>query len=297
MKTGILAMAMAIGFAIQPVGQASAQTSSVRRTELDELLAADRAFAAAAAHKAASASLTAMFDADIVFTTERGKLFRGSTAAIDAIASEPAMTHAQLSWQPVRGGVSADGLHGFSYGFMSAVAPDGQAQPFKYLAYWVKRPEGWRVTGYKYARRPAGEVPAQPLEPIQPKRAARFDPAGSDHYAPGLAAAEKGFSDDAQTIGLAAAFARHGGPESMNLGREPGFILGSHNIARKLFGAPTPGSPIEWSSDGVLVASSGDLGLSWGHIRLKNAAPQRSAAFFTIWHRESPDEPWRYIAE
>lgn len=298
MKIRILAMALAIGCAAPPVWPVWAQTSAVqhRQVELEALLAADRAFAAAAEHQPAPTSLAAMFDADVIFTSEGGRLFRGRAAVAEAIAHDPAMADARVSWQPVRGGISADGLHGFSYGFLSSVAANGKAQPFKYLAYWIRLPEGWRVAGYKYARRPAGASPAQKLAPITPKRAVDFDPSGSDHHATGLTAAEKGFSDDAQTIGLAAAFAKHGGPESMNLGREPGFILGSDNIAHKLFGAPKPGSLIEWSSDGVLVASSGDLGLSWGHIRLKNTT-RLPIAFFTIWRRGSPEESWRYIAE
>ena len=51
---------------------------------------------------------------------------------------------------------------------------------------------------------------------------------------------------------------------------------------------------------GTLVASSGDLGLNWGYIRLHSPpADGKPSAFpfFTIWRRAAPDQPWRYIAE
>jgi len=50
----------------------------------------------------------------------------------------------------------------------------------------------------------------------------------------------------------------------------------------------------------VAVASSGDLGVSWGVIRPNETtlSGQRPAtAFFTIWHCDGAAQPWRYIAE
>ena len=51
----------------------------------------------------------------------------------------------------------------------------------------------------------------------------------------------------------------------------------------------------------AVVASSGDLGISFGYIRPNgkppDGAPPQGSPFFTIWHRASPTAPWRYIAE
>ncbi|RJF85398.1 DUF4440 domain-containing protein [Sphingomonas cavernae] len=299
MKTRITAplllTGLALSAAMSTAHSAEAEGRPYRQADAEALLAADRAFAEVARAKDASAALADLFAANVIFTTEDGKLFRGKEAAIAAIAAD--LVGAKIHWQPVRGGISADGQHGFSYGFMAAIGPDGATKPLKYLAYWIRHPEGWRVAGFKYARRPQGNTPTATMKPLLPKHAATFDPEGENRHAESLAAAEKGFSDEAQIIGLSAAFARHGGPESMNMGRTASFTIGSQNIGRELFGAPQAGSPIEWSSDGVLVASSGDLGVSWGAIRVKNATPPQSFAFFTIWRRDSADDPWRYIAE
>ena len=46
----------------------------------------------------------------------------------------------------------------------------------------------------------------------------------------------------------------------------------------------------------ALVASSGDLGVTVGYIRTKDGS-RPPVPFFTVWRRDSPASPWRYIAE
>ena len=59
-------------------------------------------------------------------------------------------------------------------------------------------------------------------------------------------------------------------------------------------------SPLHWSTERAIAASSGDLGVSIGTIRRNGPVPEGQPAsfpFFTIWRRDRPDAPWRYIAE
>ena len=52
--------------------------------------------------------------------------------------------------------------------------------------------------------------------------------------------------------------------------------------------------------DRVIVATSGDLGVTIGLIRPSQAPPEGAPpgfTFFTIWYRASPADSWRYIAE
>jgi hypothetical protein len=60
-------------------------------------------------------------------------------------------------------------------------------------------------------------------------------------------------------------------------------------------------SPVAWAADeGVIVASSGDLGVTFGFIRPTTPPPagQPSAIpFITIWRRPNPTAPWKYVAE
>jgi ketosteroid isomerase-like protein len=272
----------------------------------DALLAADRAFAAAGAKTDSVTALTAMFAEDVIVPGPPGRLHRGLAAVTATLRANPDNVDSRLDWTPIRVGLSADGAHGFTFGFMTQQRQDGTRLPLKYMAYWVKGAAGWRVAGYKRARRPEGEVSTALMAPLLP---ARLVPAVADaarlaRLQSSLSAAEKAFSDEAQTIGLGRAFTNWGSATAVNMGgpTSAGFVVGNEAVGRSVGeGAPGPTSPVEWSTDIAIVASSGDLGISFGYIRPHAkpaaAAPPQGQPFFTIWHRESPAAPWRYIAE
>ncbi|HJR60567.1 MAG TPA: hypothetical protein VJ813_14245 [Vicinamibacterales bacterium] len=268
------------------------------------LLEADRTFSRAGAGKPAVDAISAMF-ADDVTVPASGNLFvQGKAKAIESLKSNPDNLTARVEWTPIRGGISADGLHGFTFGYMTMSKADGSTTPLKYLAYWIKGAEGWRVAAYRRRPRPEGPVATSLMKPSLP---ARMVPSSSDAeriaaFGRSLAAAEKTFSDEAQTIGIGAAFAKHGLADAVNMGgpKAIGFVVGAEAIGRAVgAGSPTDRSEVAWSADRVLVASSGDLGITFGMIRILAPRPGQPAAipFFTIWRREGPSQPWRYIAE
>ena len=83
---------------------------------------------------------------------------------------------------------------------------------------------------------------------------------------------------------------------------EPQFIVGSEAIGRSVGAGYTPDSPgVSWAPDSVIVASSGDLGITIGFIRpnapSKDPKAPSAFPFFTIWRRAGPTAGWRYIAE
>lgn len=271
----------------------------------ESLLAADEAFAAAAATTDPVAALTAMFAEDVIMPGPPGTLHRGA-AAIAALRANPENLEGRLEWTPVRVGVSADGMHGFTFGFMTHHRRDGSTTPLKYMAYWVKTDNRWRVAGYKRTRRPEGEVSTARMAPLLPAALVpvRGDAAHLDALRTDLAAAERAFSDEAQKVGLGAAFATWGSETAVNMGgpKSAGYVIGPVAIGRHVGeGAPGPVSPVEWSTETAIVASSGDLGISFGYIRPNGpapaGAPPTGTPFFTIWYRATPAGPWRYIAE
>ena len=140
------------------------------KAAVDELLAADRAFSAASAKTDVVAGLSAMFADDVVMPVPSGQFAEGKGAATAALASNADNAKSRIEWTPVRGGISADLQHGFTLGFMTLHRPDGTDTPLKYLAYWVKKPDGWRVAAYKRNR--AGAARARYGE-------ARSSPAGA----------------------------------------------------------------------------------------------------------------------
>lgn len=272
----------------------------------DDLLAADRTFSARASRVALVDGLTAMFAPDVIVPGPPAHLYRGLEEVRRLLGASPD-ADARASWTPVRVGISADLQHGFTFGFLTMTHPDGRAVPMKYMAYWVKHPEGWRVAGYKRARRPEGEPSMAQMAPLVPAAmvAPRLEAAWLDGLRTSLASAERAFSDEAQTIGLGPAFVKYGQATAVNMGGpdNPSYVVGAEAIGQLVGRGQPPGtpSPVEWSTEVALVASSGDLGVSFGFIR-PNAKPATGAApegqpFFTIWSRPSTDAPWRYVAE
>jgi ketosteroid isomerase-like protein len=274
------------------------------QSAVDELLATDRAFAAAAATTTVIPALTAMFADDIVLPTPKATFVYGKAQAKDVLETNPANARSRIEWTPLRGGVSGDGQHGFTVGYMT-LTTEGKAQPLKYVAYWVRTPGGWRVALYRRVPADAGPRSRDLLPPSLPSRvvAVSADTATMARHKQSLEAAEKSLSDEAQKIGLGAAFAKYGSEDAVNVGpRTSGdFIIGAANIGKSV-GAGSEGqpSPVAWAADeGSLVASSGDLGVTFGYIRAHSPPAGQPAAvpFFTIWRRASAEAPWRYIAE
>ena len=269
------------------------------------LLAADRAFAREAQARTLPLALRVMFTSDVRMPAPRGEILVGSAKVEAAIAATPDST-ARASWTPIRVGLSADGLQGFTVGFLTTTRPDGSRAQFKYLAYWVRLgvSEGgsaWRVTAWR--RRPMELVPidSAPLPPLLPTRmvARTTDERILAAQLAELRAAEGEFSALANRIGVGAAFAQRGTDASINVGppSDGRFTVGAEAIARAVSGGQPLDAPstITWGADTAIVASSGDLGITFGVIRPKNDARAPGSSFFTIWRKSNG--VWRYVAE
>ncbi len=270
----------------------------------DELLTADRAFSAASAKTDLITGLSAMFAADVAMPTPTGVVY-GSQKAIDALRANPANGGAKVEWTPARVGLSADGKHGFTAGFMTVRRADGTVQPAKYMAYWEKQSAGWRVLAYKRAGAQVA-APSIPMGHVLPAQivTAPVDAAAVERHRDSLAQAERSFSRDAQTMGIGAAFKLYGSPDAANFGGPdvPTFIFGNEAIGAAVgAGSPPNTSPVTWGPEKTLIAASGDFGVTIGHIvRNQPGADGKippGQPFFTIWRRGVPGAPWRYIAE
>ncbi len=294
-----------IAFAGAP-SSAHAQVSAPPQAIAADLLETDRAFSASSMRTDAVTGLSAQFAEDVTMPT--GRTFaRGKAAATAALAANADNAGARIEWTPARVAISADGRHGFTFGTMRLHKADGSLVPLKYLAYWVREAAGWRVVAYKRARRPPTATgPLAMMPAVVPDRLDEkpVDAATRARHAQELDAIERAFSDEAQVIGLAAAFARHGSADAVNMGGpdDAGFVVGAAAIGRAVGAGEAPGgSSLAWTPDRVIVADSGDLGVTIGTIR-RNAPPADAETpatipFFTIWRRAAADQPWRYIAE
>lgn len=272
---------------------------------VDELLAADRAFSAASSRSDVANGMAAMF-ADDVTLLHAGGIASNKASASDALKQNKANTGATIRWTPLRAAISGDGRHGFTAGFMNLRTADGKETPLKYLAYWEKQPAGWRVLADKRGQAKA-MPPLTPMANVLPAKlvAPSNDASVIEQYRKSLAEAETSFSNDAQVMGIGPAFTRYGRPDAINLGPPdvPVFIVGNDRIGAGVGGgSQAPGSPVRWGADlKTIVAASGDFGVTIGHT-VANAPgadgkAQPGRPFFTIWHRVSVNDPWRYIAE
>ena len=301
MKSPTIRLVAALWLAAVPL---AAQSSP--KSVADELIAADRAFSAASANTDLIAGLSAMFADDVTMPAPPGRFYRTKPDAIAALQGNPSNAGSKAVWTPIRGGVSADGLHGFTFGVMTIKRGDGVNALAKYLAYWVKGSAGWRVAAYKRVGRAEGSVPTDLIAPSLPTQPAKpvTDASTIERHRTGLVAAEQAFSDLAQTVGLGPAFKESGSEDAINLGgaATAGFVIGNDAIAKLVQGdAPITDGRVHWSAEWALVASSGDLGVTFGYIKTNgpppDGAPANGNPFFTIWRRAGPNAPWKYIAE
>ena len=269
---------------------------------VEELLAADRAFSADSAKTTVVPGLAAMFADDVIMPTPAGTFAKGKSAVIDTLGANPDNVTGRIDWTPIRGGLSGDGVQGFTFGYMTLRKADGTTTPLKYMSYWMKGADGWRVVAFKRGRRPEGSVSTKMMPPSLPQQLVTPKPVTA-LVKQSLVAAEKSFSDAAQKIGLGPAFAKFGLVDAVNFGggANASYVVGAPAIAKLVStGQPaTGGSTVSWSCDTPIVASSGDLGVSIGFIR-QNApaaagATAEPAPFFTIWRKVN--KVWKYIAE
>jgi ketosteroid isomerase-like protein len=269
-----------------------------------ELLATDSAFAEAGKTLPVVDALAPMFADDVEMPAPGGFII-GRDSVLKALRANPANTTATFHWTPLRVGVSADGRHGFTFGYGSVVGPDSATTAVKYLTYWVKGAGGWHAVAYKRGRASGPPADAAPMPPALPPGSVAPDtePARLEAFRQSLDTAERAFSRDAQQIGLKAAFARYGRPDAVNMGgpARPQFVVGADSIAAAVSqDEPDSGSSVSWAPDRVIVASSGDLGVTIGTIvanQPDSAGVTGKFPFFTVWRRDRVDEPWRYVAE
>lgn len=272
----------------------------------DELLAADRGFAAAARAADFHTGLGAMFADDVVMPAPGVGFAEGRAAVMVALRRDTANATSTVAWTPIRAAVSGDGTHGYTLGFIETTRADGAKVPGKYLAYWIRGAQGWRVAVYRRVPRPADAVDTMPIASLVPApRAPRTAASFLNDARASLAKAESDFSAPASEIGIGAAFERFGDAEAMHINGGPtvaGFVRGNVAIGQAVGGGSAePGSPVVWAADHrTIVAPSGDFGVNIGWIVTKangpNGQPSRFP-FFTIWRRADLQSPWRYIAE
>jgi ketosteroid isomerase-like protein len=111
---------------------------------LDELLDADRAFAAKARADGVPAAFAA-YASDGAIMLSRQNVVTGHDAIVARFANWPAGQH--IEWAPEGGRVSERGDMGWTWGNATTIAPDGTRTAGRYVSIWTRDLDG----NWKYA--------------------------------------------------------------------------------------------------------------------------------------------------
>ena len=110
----------AVSLAIAP---APALAAEALPAPLTELLADEARLAAAAETLAPAEAIGAMMREDVRLYT-RGGPFKGRAEAVAALKANPANQGSGVGWRAVKSGISGDGTHGFTFGYVTIAGGD-----------------------------------------------------------------------------------------------------------------------------------------------------------------------------
>jgi len=216
----------------------------------------------------------------------------------EAVARELAAVEWGATRHPLVAEVSADRSHGFTAG--RTVVAGGPARHGKYLAYWRREPEGWRV--WAIVVNPSPAAPDVPPDSGAVRPAGREVSAAGEASADALEAADSAFSARSETAGVAPAFREFAEPGALALlGAGHGMVWGDSAIGAYFGSAIPPSDGLTWVPRIAHLAPSGDLGFTIGDAVYRHSPPggpeQRFyTKYLTVWRRQ-PDGRWRYAAD
>jgi ketosteroid isomerase-like protein len=280
---------LAAGAALLASAPARAQVDL--RAARESLRAADRAVSASThAHGLRDGLLPHLADSAHVLAPGT-TLAHGREAAAAALVFGPA-AGARLRWEPIRLDVSADGRSGYSYGAGTRTAADGAEVNARYIAYWRREGDAWKVAAFMFNANP---------EPVTPPPAGFF-PAPAEtgsvpadgRAAAALEAAERAdrdFAAFAMAHGMGAAFQAYAAPDGAMLAGE----YGPEAIGAAFAGAA---GTLEWGPTGGAGSAAGDLAYTVGTAVRRGADGQALGytKYLSIWRRQ-PGGEWRWVVD
>jgi len=255
------------------------------------LLAAERAYADSSVSGTADIAIVRMLASDGILVSTVPELMRGRDAVRARLSADTIANRTSISWFPVRGDVSADGNHGYTYGYFETRLPDGAIRPGKYSAFWQREVDGaWKVLALRRVGREPSEISYDAPGGFATPSRARFTGARG-HVAAlrdSVAATDRAFSDYLAARGAAKAFETFAAPDAAHISAGVGIVFGPENIAAPLRDLPADAA-FSWAPDLVQVATGGDLAYTTGLV-------EGAFRYFSIWQRQA-DGSWKFVIE
>jgi ketosteroid isomerase-like protein len=233
------------------------------------------------------AAMRSYLDPAVIYLRAGAHTVYGADNALRLLAAARPQTAPFVAWQPTGGGVSRDGLSGYTFGIAVRAQPE-QAGAFieRYIAFWSRRRNtAWRITGYV-------EVSSGMLSAIAGEKVALPGQAPPN----ALLSADVAFADMASTAGPAAAVRTNFADDGVLLGA--GQLVVGPRAAAEYFESRRSFS-ISWVPRDARMAASGDLGFTVGDALATSlgptgAAAQRFTKYLTVWRKV--DGRWRIAA-
>ena len=279
-------------------GEASARARIDLREVRAELLAVDRAYAAAAKSVNLIDALVAPLAPNAIFLAPGPVFPRGPGQVRALLQATPANALSKWSWTAVRVDVSSDGKEGYTVGYTELTQASGTVLPGRYLAYWVKQGDGtWKIEAYKRITRAAGAVSLTPppgFETPDDKHRRYFPNTDAAAEAAAAAATDQAFSDLAQVVGNSDAFARYAAPTAAQSGSSAsvGWEWGRAAIAAAH--ASEALGIFSWAPVFSHAAESGDIAFTVGWVF--NASGQTLGKYFSVWQKQNTGD-WLYVVD
>jgi Ketosteroid isomerase homolog len=284
------------------VGAVALAPASAAEEAHDALLRADIARGDSVARRGYADGLAARLTEDVIYLRGGLPIVRGRVAARVVMAAESLGTNPTVRWQPVRAEASGDGKSGFSYGYtiFGAAQPNATSvRVDRYIAFWRREADGWRIAAYAETY---GAAPAPLPLPLLAQGASLQDRpmARASGALEAIREADSSFSDDASRLGTGEAFGRYAADDAQIFSGPGEFTSGPRAITQS-FGPVTANSSLVWHPIAGQVSESGDLGFTVGNAVFTGARDDgtpfvRYSKYLTVWKKQR-DGRWRYVVD
>ncbi len=269
-----------------------------RAPTLDSLYQLDRSRGDSLAARGAPDGLAAFLAPNVAFLRAGVPIVYGWPASQALFAASKSAPDA-VTWEPIGGGVSQDLYSGYTYGVTArAGSPPATVRLERYIAYWERgRGQPWRIVAYAEVGAPPTTDPL--ARRIDPPDAAKVLPKPIAAAVANVRATDSLFSDLADRLGTAAAFAANADEYGAVFG-SPALAVGPKQIADFL-GLAGRSSSLSWRPVYANVAGSLDLGFTIGDYTstsrgASGAAIQRFGKYLTVWQRQR-DGSWKFMID
>jgi ketosteroid isomerase-like protein len=221
----------------------------------------------------------------------------------DAIRAALAAADRTAAWRGMRlhrvgAGVSADGVLGYTFGWLQAARAGGKPAYGKYLAVWRRAAGGWQVEAFARSEGRARPARAPRRDPVAAGRHGVANPGDPAALAAEVVAADTAFGKRAERDGPCAAFPEFADANAILFGGAD-FFWGLEGV-RRAWSDCAPGDGLRFAPVHASAASSGDLGWSAGNATFSSddgkAVTLRHTKYLTVWARQR-DRSWRWLLD